>query len=114
MTYGGLILISWIGIFLQLRFKQLIFYGAPVLLAAMLASNNAYLYMIQREQLDIKNSVHLLLDQRQAMLIGYVGISLMATISFKQLVFVSTPIYMIGMVYYDIKSKQLFDANMIE
>ena len=46
MTYGSLILISWIGIFLQLRFKQLIFYGAPVLLATMLFSNNLYLYLI--------------------------------------------------------------------
>ena len=47
------------------------------------------------------------------MLIGYVGISLMATISFKQLVFISSPIYMIGYAYYDIQSKALFDSNMI-
>ena len=58
-------------------------------------------YMVEVENADFEKSLHSLLDMRQTLMLLYIAMSIMTSYNMKHVVFTYSPIFLVGMVYFD-------------
>ena len=108
------LVITWIIILLQFRFKSSIFIGLPICFVIYVLNCIYVQHLVETEFIDFEKSLNALLDMRQTLMSTYIAISVMCCYNMKIMVFIYSPIFFFGMVYFDYRQKILLNSNFIQ